>query len=306
MKIIKTLWKNNNNEIRNGWWILLFIALVAISRPIFSFTNTSLKQAGFTENWLVPLPFLFILFITWICLRCRKEKLSDVGLQINGAWFAQLGLGYFIGCAQIALVVLAIWLTGSISFNSNTNFTYEILLLGFYTMAFASLMEELLFRGYIFQRLISGIGFWFTQLLLATAFSVGHFTDLELSLETRLLGGLDLILFALLMGVAYQKTKSLALPIGIHFGWNWFQGHVLGIPVSGHNQEGIFSATIENAPVWLNGGSFGAEASIFAIASEVILLVILIKWKGTHQAKDAKYIEIDADNSTKNGPLKTA
>ncbi len=129
-------------------------------------------------------------------------------MYLNKAWFQQLVLGLFVSAVQISLVVLAIWLAGGISFSINSNFTYQILLVGFYGMACAAIMEELLFIGFVFQRLVNGIGFWFAQILLASAFVLGHFTNMDLPLDVRILGGLDLTLFALMLGVAYQKRKA--------------------------------------------------------------------------------------------------
>lgn len=43
---------------------------------------------------------------------------------------------------------------------------------------------------------------------------------------------------AILLGLAYLRTRRLALPIGIHFGWNWAKGAVLGFDVSGLDQAG--------------------------------------------------------------------
>lgn len=281
MEKIKTLWKDQHNEIRTFWWLALFLGLVALSRPIFSFVNSSLKDLQVNEHLLTPLPFAFILIISWCCLKLRNENLPHIGLQLDTLWWRQLALGLLISFIQIATVVLIVWLVGGVTFTSNSNFHIEILLIGFYTMIFGVLMEELLFRGFIFQRMIHGIGFWPTQFLFAAVFSFGHFTDPELALTAQILGGLDLVIFALVMGVAYQKTKSLALPVGLHLGWNWMQGHIFGFAVSGHDKEGILIASLESMPIWVNGGSFGAEASIFGVLSELFVLFALMKWKGS-------------------------
>ena len=157
------------------------------------------------------------------------------------------------------------------------------------------LLEELLFRGFLFQRLIAGLGIIWAQLILGGLFAFGHVTDPELSLSAQIWGGLDLVLAAMVFGLAYYRTKSLALPVGLHLGWNWFQGHVLGFAVSNHDQQGIFEPVVANMPEWLTGGSFGPEATIFAVVSEVIMLVILWRWKGTTAAQTKAQTEVQTE-----------
>lgn len=125
----------------------------------------------------------------------------------------------------------------------------------------AALLEELLFRGFVFQRLIDGIGTGGAQALMAVLFAVGHWGNPGMEGATEFWATLDTILGALVLGFAYLRTSSLALPIGLHFGWNWAQGAVLGFDVSGFNQAGWLAPTILGKPQWLTGGAFGPEAS---------------------------------------------
>ena len=67
--------RNSEGKIRNGWWMLLFALFVVISRPIFFFVNGSLKELGIDELWLKPIPFIFILVITWLCLKNSQRRL---------------------------------------------------------------------------------------------------------------------------------------------------------------------------------------------------------------------------------------
>ena len=76
-----------------------------------------------------------------------------------------------------------------------------------------------------------------------------------------------------LLGAAYAYNKNLWLPIGIHWIWNYTQGNILGLPVSGEdNVTSVITPEI-SGPQWLTGGSFGAEASV--IAAVIGLLISL-------------------------------
>ena len=69
---------------------------------------------------------------------------------------------------------------------------------------------------------------------------------------------------ALLLGGAYMVTRSLWLPIGLHAGWNFTQGAIFGVPVSGIAVHGLVKAQL-SGPVLLSGGQFGLEASVIGL-----------------------------------------
>jgi membrane protease YdiL (CAAX protease family) len=67
-----------------------------------------------------------------------------------------------------------------------------------------------------------------------------------------------------LLGAAYAASGSLWLPIGIHAGWNFAEGPVFGMIVSGNTQRTAWISGALHGPEILTGGRFGPEASIFA------------------------------------------
>jgi|KBSMisStaDraftv2_1062788.scaffolds.fasta_scaffold48499_2 membrane protease YdiL (CAAX protease family) len=122
--------------------------------------------------------------------------------------------------------------------------------------------EELLFRGILFRWIEEFAGSWIALLLTSALFGLVHilnpgatwFSTLAIALEA-----------GLLLGGAYMLARSLWLPIGLHAAWNFTQGGIFGVPVSGNPPNGIIQATLRG-PTLLSGGSFGLEASIIAIA----------------------------------------
>ena len=68
-----------------------------------------------------------------------------------------------------------------------------------------------------------------------------------------------------LFGLLFHVTRSLPLCMGAHMGWNFTQGTVWGIPVSGGKDTG-WLVSVRTGPDWLSGGAFGAEASVVAVA----------------------------------------
>ncbi|GLX76974.1 membrane protein [Thalassotalea insulae] len=280
IRYINSLIFNQQQKLRNGWWILLFIALVAATRPLYSFIKPELITAGLSDTMLEALSLVLITLVTWICIALRKEGFKDVGLAINGQWFYQLALGCLIGFGQIVLIVIILMLFGAVAFNVSSNISLSGLLSAAYVMLCAVILEELLFRGFIFQRLVNGTSFWFAQLLFALVFAYGHWDNPDMTGVVKWFASLDLALAAMVFGLAYYRTQSLALPIGLHFGWNYFQGHLFGFGVSGHQLSGVLEPSFTDFPVWFTGGSFGPEASMLSVLVDLGLLLILWRWQG--------------------------
>ncbi|MGN6383435.1 MAG: CPBP family glutamic-type intramembrane protease, partial [Dyella sp.] len=68
----------------------------------------------------------------------------------------------------------------------------------------------------------------------------------------------------LLFGMLYHVTRSLPLCMGVHAAWNFAQGTIYGIPVSGMAVDGWLVSS-RSGPDWLSGDVFGAEASVVAL-----------------------------------------
>lgn len=79
-----------------------------------------------------------------------------------------------------------------------------------------------------------------------------------------------------MLGAAYKYAGTLWFPIGIHWAWNFTQGNIFGLDVSGGgNEESIMNATL-TGPDFITGGSFGTEASIITPILGVLLSGIFI------------------------------
>ena len=84
---LKTLFLNADRRLRNGWWILIFIAFVAVTSFAYKPLSHGLKNLGVPKLWLEPVPFTLALLATWACTRLRKEPLSSAGFRLDWRWF---------------------------------------------------------------------------------------------------------------------------------------------------------------------------------------------------------------------------
>jgi hypothetical protein len=79
----------------------------------------------------------------------------------------------------------------------------------------------------------------------------------------------------ILLAAAYLNGRALWLPIGIHAGWNFTQGGIFGVAVSGGKVEGWLHGKL-TGPWWLSGDEFGAEASVVAVVVCLSLAIPLL------------------------------
>ena len=54
------------------------------------------------------------------------------------------------------------------------------------------------------------------------------------------------------------------MAMGLHAAWNFTQGFIWDVNVSGFDSHGIVTAEL-TGPTWLSGGGFGLEASVIAL-----------------------------------------
>ena len=273
--------RNDHGQLRNGWWILVFIAVFLASQLLYRPISRGLHELGAAAYWHGLLQVLFLIGVTWACLRMRRQPLSSVGLRLDARWWRQAFAGVAIGCALMALVAGSIAAAGGVRFGLDPARGLTVLAAGAWTFLWVALLEEILFRGFLFQRMVDGLGRAWALALMSALFAFAHWGNPGMEHATLLWASIDTMLGALLLGFAWLRTGSLALPVGIHFGWNWLQGTVLGFDVSGLDQAGWLAPQLLDKPQWFTGGAFGPEASLFAVVVDALAVLALWRWKGT-------------------------
>ncbi len=126
----------------------------------------------------------------------------------------------------------------------------------------AGIFEEIAFRGVLFRIAEEGLGTWWALLISGLFFGAVHIGNPGATLWSSAAIALEA---GLLFGMLYHVTRSLPICMGLHAAWNFAQGTIYGIPVSGIKADGWLVST-RTGPDWLSGGVFGAEASVVALA----------------------------------------
>lgn len=186
------------------------------------------------------------------------------------------GLGFIAGALLFSATLGALYVAGAYRVTAIAAWT--VMVAPFFTMIVVGFLEEILFRGIIFRILQNWLGSW-----IALALSVVFFVLAHMGNEGATLIGLAAVAAAgLLLSAAYMVTQRLWLSIGIHVGWNFTQGGLFSVPVSGHPAQGMIQGAL-SGPTWLTGGAFGVEGSVFAVVTVLAGAVALLTYVAKHQ-----------------------
>jgi membrane protease YdiL (CAAX protease family) len=285
-KFLSRCFFNDAGGLRNGWWALFFLVCVGVTTRVYTPLSHGLQALGVAKDWLHPLPIAMVLLATWICTRLRREPLSRVGLRMDRRWAREFAWGSAIGLGGMALATGLIVAVGGVRFELDPARSLGAMGFGLYMFLSVAALEELLFRGFLFQRLVAGIGVWPAQVALALLFAFAHWGNPGMEGAAKVWASFDIALAAIALGLAYLRTGSLALPIGLHLGWNWAQGYLLGFGVSGVDMSGWLQPVFQGLPSWITGGDFGPEASAMGVIADLAMLAVIWKWPAANVATE--------------------
>ncbi|MBB4686698.1 CPBP family intramembrane glutamic endopeptidase [Amycolatopsis jiangsuensis] len=194
------------------------------------------------------------------------DELSGRGAAPGLAW------GTLGGLAIFGLVILTIAVFGGYQVHGFGTIPSAVGLLG--VMAAAAATEELMFRGVLFRIVEERAGTWFALVATGLLFGMAHLFNPDASLW----GAIAIAIEAGgMLTAAYVATRTLWVPIGLHFGWNFAAGGIFGTAVSGNGtSQGLLSATMSGPDV-LTGGAFGPEGSVYSVVFCVLATIAFLR-----------------------------
>ena len=192
------------------------------------------------------------------------RPLGSVGFAFHPRWKNELWTGLIAGTVMMLAVAGAQILLGIVRFSVAPGTAGRSVLAGVFLLLLfmvAAADEELVFRGYPFQRLVDVGGPVFAVIALSILFGISHLRNPS----QTWISTVNTTLVGVMLAICYLRTRALWLPLGIHFAWNFVQGFVLGLPVSGMAfPAGLLQAKF-SGPFWLSGGAYGPEGSILCL-----------------------------------------
>jgi len=180
----------------------------------------------------------------------------------------EFAIGSLWGALLIGICAVLVVLTTAVRHAPGRGFPWAELVLVFIP---AVVHEELLFRGYPFQKLLPA-GRGFAVVFVALLFAALHANNSSVTP----LGLANIFLGGVLLGLAYLRYGRLWFPIGLHLAWNLMTGPVLGHEVSGYQGHETLLIESGEGPWWLSGGEFGIEGSLWMTAVECVAIAVLM------------------------------
>ena len=177
-------------------------------------------------------------------------------------WGGEFGLGAAIGWGLCLMAVLPVLLTGNL--HGRVRVTGGGLAsagLAMLTLGAVTLAEELIARGYGFQRLMGAVGNSWASVITSVGFAGWLvWTGSPMRWGTALGVG---TLFGMVLAMAYLRTRALWVGWGVHFGFRAVMAVVLGLPVAGRSDFGSIADVFTTGPAWLTGGTYGLDAAVW-------------------------------------------
>ena len=269
-------------RLRTGWRILLQAFLLILLSILIGLPAQLLLQYTHLSaaSLLLVLETASFAAITISVLLARRfldrRSFSSLGFQANGRVWRDLLAGFLIAAIMMCLIYLierqAGWLSLTGAAWQDTPALEIMLSLAVMLLVFivTGWQEELYFRGYLLQNLGEGLNPGWGMFISSVVFGLAHLGNQN----STLIGALGVTLAGLFMAYAYWRTRQLWLPIGIHIGWNFFEGPLLGFPVSGIGTFQLLRNQIAG-PTLFTGGSFGPEAGLVLLPA-LFLGVVLV------------------------------
>jgi membrane protease YdiL (CAAX protease family) len=284
-------------RLRAGWRLLLQVVLQLALTTCLGLALVlgwpglfTVGSSTFSADQILPLEIAELLAITASVVIARRlldrRTFASLGLQPHRDAFRDFGAGLLITLAMMGIIFAAEihlgWLhvTG---FAWQSQPAQEVVQNAGVFLLICLLVgwnEELMSRGYHLQTAASGLNVAWGWILSSVAFGLLHLANPNAS--PRAAAGI--FLAGMFLGYAFIRSRQLWLPIGLHVGWNYFEGVVFGFPVSGLDFYALPHTTIDGPLLW-TGGAFGPEAGLLLLPALAIgFLLVHLYTRGPRPA----------------------
>lgn len=285
----------DERRLRAGWRLLMQTILLSI---IAFFIGIPFSLLSFIPGLNLPdelLLFIYqiieILAITLSVVLARRfldrRSFVSLGLKIDRWLILDILSGFTITFLMMGFIFIIEWGFGWFTFdgfawgfdNISTIITESLIMFIFFISV--GWNEELQSRGYHLQTIASGLNNFWGVLISSSVFGILHLSNPHATWESAV----GIFFAGLFLAYGYFATGQLWLSIGLHIGWNFFEGVVFGFPVSGMDFYHLTRITVTGPELW-TGGSFGPEAGLVVLPG--LLLGVLLIYIYTHFARNQK------------------
>ena len=283
---------DREGHLRSGWRLAIFIVAfwicVDVSQAL-SFAglrrvlHLSSSQMLRSNWWFVTSSGSLLFSATlagWACgALIEGLPFRALGSMPHRGWVRNLGIGWILGAASLFLAALLAMATRGIKFQldpAGGRSIGETLGVSLLIFLLAAAAEETLIRGYSLQTFTRAKLAWLGVVLTSVYFSLAHLSNPH---TVPAFTFVNTTLAGVWLAIAYLRTRSLWLPFGLHWSWNWAQAALLGVPVSGIDRlaPAPLLHAMNTGPDWLTGGTYGIEGG--AACTVALIISTLVVWR---------------------------
>jgi membrane protease YdiL (CAAX protease family) len=259
----------------------LYVAYLLSKNPAMLSSLMEALQPSQLPLWLDTalkvVELLMVLAFTYLLGRLiDRRPFVGYGFRRKRGWIQDIVLGLALGAAQMLFIVAVEWAGGWLSIDRPDAATLikglRDALFGVVLFVAVALGEELIFRGYVQTNLQEGTNRMLALTISSLLFGLFH----SLNPNVTGLGLLNLALAGIVLGYGYMVTGNLWLPIAYHFAWNFAQGPILSLPVSGVRYGGLLTVSDQGTAPLITGGAFGPEGGL--LGTLVLLCTFPLFW----------------------------
>ncbi len=234
-------------------------------------------EVSLKQKYLIPSLFCTVFAIAGSMIYCRfieARHLSSMGLRKRKAVTHYLQ-GFAVGIVMMSAITGISWLCGAVDITVCKNVNYGVIGLFFLGFLIQGASEEFMFRGYFMNTLGSRFHWLIAVGISSAAFSLAHLANPGFNI----LVFFNLSLFGAFAGLYMICFDDIWGVCAIHFIWNFTQGCLYGISVSGTGEtESILRTTASSSSLLLTGGDFGIEGSIITTLVLIVSISVVV-WR---------------------------
>ncbi|HSG43127.1 MAG TPA: type II CAAX endopeptidase family protein [Anaerolineales bacterium] len=261
-------------RLRAGWRLLIQTLILILLGAVISIIGIGLGLDILTDN-LIGGQILNLILITGSVYIARrwldKRSFESLGLRLDIQALLDTLAGIGITFIQMGFIYFVMHSLGWLTFEG---FAWEFdpvndvvtgvltFLIGFILVGWN---EELMSRGYHLQTIASGLNLFWGVVISSAFFGIAHLGNPN----ATWVSAAGIFFAGIYLAYGYIRTKQLWLPIGLHIGWNFFEGVVFGFPVSGLDIYALTRIQVTGPELW-TGGAFGPEAGLILLPSLIV------------------------------------
>lgn len=262
----------NEPRLRAGWRLLIQTILLVLFGAVISIASSFLGPLNGSLLWSQILNFIIITGSVYVARRwLDKRSFESLGLKLDKHTLLDVLTGIGITFVQMGFIYILMLSIGWLTFEG---FAWEfdpinVVISGVITFFIAFIIagwnEELLSRGYHLQTIASGLNLFWGVIISSAVFGLLHLGNPN----ATWVSAAGIFFAGVYLAYGYIRTKQLWLSIGLHIGWNFFEGVVFGFPVSGLDIYALTRIKVQGPEIW-TGGAFGPEAGLIVLPSLIL------------------------------------